>query len=334
MTKTSGKTPGRRAPRKPGGVKPKRRLTGRAGNSMNSSRLVHVPDMKKDTRKRKTGERVFPDKVRRAGDKREDTQQVSTHTGNVRRSGKLLTGLKPAGSMRLNRYISLSGICSRRRADELIRQGSIRVNDQMVTELGTRIQPNDKVKYEGKLIQPEKKVYILLNKPKDYITTLRDPGERKTVMELIDPGKHPRVYPVGRLDRHTTGVLLLTNDGELTRKLAHPSGKAAKVYHVFLNRNFRESDMQQLLKGIALDDGPVSADKLSYPDPLDKKQVGIEIHSGRNRIVRRIFEYLDYQVVKLDRVYFAGLTKKGLGRGKWRYLNLQEIARLKMGRFK
>jgi len=237
-------------------------------------------------------------------------------------------------SIRLNRYISVSGVCSRREADERILAGMVTVNGSVVTKLGTTVGKGDEVRLEGKLVRPEKPVYILMNKPKDIITTLRDPRGRKTVMDLIGPGQFPRVYPVGRLDRNTTGVLLLTNDGELARRLTHPSGNIAKVYHVSLDKKLREPDMEQLLAGISLEDGPIKADSMSYPDPEDKKQVGLELHSGRNRIVRRMFEHLGYQVRKLDRVYFAGLTKKGLGRGRWRYLTKAELNALKMGRFR
>ncbi len=238
-----------------------------------------------------------------------------------------------SGEIRLNRFISQSGICSRREADERIREGQVTVNGKLVTELGTRVSPRDEVKLEGRLIRPDKPVYILMNKPRDTITTLRDPGKRQTVMDLLGPGSHPRVYPVGRLDRNTTGVLLLTNDGDLAKKLAHPSGKAVKIYHVFLDKKLREKDWQQLIEGVTLEDGPIKADQLSFPDPEDKSQVGVELHSGRNRIVRRMFEHLGYRIRKLDRVYFAGLTKKGLSRGHWRYLTKAEITSLKMGRF-
>jgi len=237
------------------------------------------------------------------------------------------------GPVRLNRCIALSGVCSRREADEKITQGLVTVNGKPVKELGTQVQPGDMVKLEGRLIKPEKPVYILLNKPKDTITTLRDPQGRQTVLDLIGKANHPRVFPVGRLDRNTTGVLLLTNDGELARKLAHPSSRAAKVYEVTLDKKLREADVQQLLEGITLEDGRIRADRLSFPDAADHSRVGLEIHSGRNRIVRRMFEHLGYRIRKLDRVYFAGLTKKGLSRGKWRYLSRGEIQSLKMGRF-
>ncbi len=236
--------------------------------------------------------------------------------------------------IRLNKYIAGTGLCSRREADEFIRAGLITVNNKIVTELGTRINPSDVIKYNGERLKEEKKVYILLNKPKDYITTVEDPHAKKTVLDLVRHACRERIYPVGRLDRNTTGVLLLTNDGDLTKKLTHPKFNKLKIYHVFLNKTLKERDMEKIAHGITLEDGFIKADAISFVDPKDKKQVGIEIHSGRNRIVRRIFESLEYKILKLDRVYFAGLTKKGLPRGKWRFLNDKEISMLKMNAFK
>ena len=234
--------------------------------------------------------------------------------------------------IRLNRFIANSGLCSRREADEYIQQGIITINGQTVTELGTKVFQTDEVRFDGKVIQGEEKVYIIMNKPKNCVTTTDDPHARKTVMDLI-AGKCPqRVYPVGRLDRDTTGVLLLTNDGDMTEKLTHPSYNKKKIYHVFLDRNLSQADFDKILKGVYLDDGMINADALSYIDE-DKTQVGIEIHSGRNRIVRRIFEALGYKVEKLDRVYFAGLTKKNLRRGQWRFLTERELGILKMGSY-
>ncbi|MBO6222229.1 MAG: pseudouridine synthase [Bacteroidales bacterium] len=239
---------------------------------------------------------------------------------------------KDEEGIRLNRFIANSGVCSRREADEYIVQGIITVNGQVVTELGTKVFRTDQVRMDGQLLQGEEKVYILMNKPKNCVTTTDDELDRKTVLDLV-AGKCPqRVYPVGRLDRDTTGVLLLTNDGELTEKLTHPSFNKKKIYHVFLDSNLSQGDFDKILKGIRLDDGMISADALSYIDG-DQSQVGIEIHSGRNRIVRRIFESLGYKVVKLDRVYFAGLTKKNLRRGQWRFLTEKEIGILKMGSY-
>ena len=234
---------------------------------------------------------------------------------------------------RLNKFIANSGICSRREADDFITAGVVSVNDQVVTELGTKVYQNDVVKFNGEVIKGEQKVYILMNKPKDYVTTTSDPHAEKTVMDLVEGKCAERVYPVGRLDRETTGVLLLTNDGELTEQLTHPSYEKKKIYQAFLDKNLKKDDFEKIVNGIELEDGPVNADALSYIDE-DESQLGIEIHTGRNRIVRRIFESLGYKVKKLDRVYFAGLTKKGLRRGQWRFLTQQEIGMLKMGSYK
>lgn len=236
--------------------------------------------------------------------------------------------------VRLNKYIANTGLCSRRDADGLIKSGNITVNDEVVTEMGIKIEHNDVVKYRGEKLHRENKVYILLNKPGDYITTLDDPRNRKTVYDLTKNACPERIYPVGRLDRNTTGLLLLTNDGELTKILTHPRYNKKKIYHIFLDRNLSKNDRDQIASGITLSDGYIKVDNISYPDPSDKKQVGVEIHSGKNRIIRRIFEHFGYNVEKLDRVYFAGLTKKNLPRGKWRFLSQKEIARLKMGAYK
>ena len=239
------------------------------------------------------------------------------------------------GPVRLNKFIANSGICSRREADTYIETGLVTVNGVKVTELGTKIDPEkDDVRFNGTRIKGEKKVYIVMNKPKDFVTTLADPHAERTVMDLISKSLCPeRVYPVGRLDKSTTGVLLFTNDGELSEKLTHPSHGVRKIYHATLDKNLRKEDFDKILAGVELADGPIAADALSYVDN-DKSQVGLEIHSGRNRIVRRIFESLGYKVKKLDRVYFAGLTKKQLRRGAWRFLDEKEIALLKMGAFK
>ncbi len=243
---------------------------------------------------------------------------------------------KPAASdnlIRLNRFISNSGTCSRRDADELIRNGFITVNGKKVTDLGTKVSLKDDVRYRNKRLTAEKKVYILMNKPKDYVTTVEDPHASKTVLDLLGSDFRERVYPVGRLDRATTGVLLLTNDGELTGKLTHPKYKRRKIYHVFLDRDVARNDLFRLTEGIELEDGIVVADAVSYADEEDRSQIGIELHSGQNRVVRRMFEKLGYNVRKLDRVYFAGLTKKNLPRGKWRFLTEKEINMLKRGIF-
>ena len=233
------------------------------------------------------------------------------------------------GSIRLNRYIANSGICSRRDADKLIEAGAVKVNGVVVTKLGTKVKPGDKVQYGDQTIKTEKNVYILLNKPKDYITTMDDPEGRKTVMGLIRGAARERVYPVGRLDRNTTGVLLFTNDGELTRRLTHPKFLVSKMYHVELDKNFSREDLVKMREGLELEDGFIKPDQLEYTGD-SKRELGIEIHSGRNRIVRRMFEHLGYTVIKLDRVMFAGLNKKDIPRGKWRFLSEKEVGFLKM----
>ena len=239
----------------------------------------------------------------------------------------------PNEPIRLNKFLANSGVCSRREADDFIQAGVVRVNGQVVTELGTKVMRTDSVLFHDQLITPEKKVYVLLNKPKDTVTTSDDPQNRKTVMDLVKDVCKERIYPVGRLDRNTTGVLLLTNDGELASKLTHPQYKKKKIYHVFLDKNVTAADMRQIAEGIELEDGPIKADAIEYADEKDKKQIGIEIHSGRNRIVRRIFEHLGYKVTKLDRVYFAGLTKKNVRRGDWRFLTEAEVNMLHTGMF-
>lgn len=239
----------------------------------------------------------------------------------------------PNEPIRLNKFLSNAGVCSRREADEFIQEGVVQVNGQVVTELGTKITRQDTVLFKDQPVQIESKVYIVLNKPKNCVTTSDDPQERLTVMDLVKNACQERIYPVGRLDRNTTGVLLLTNDGDLASKLTHPSFKKKKIYHVWLDKNVSIEDMEKIANGLELEDGEIHADAISYASEDDKSQVGIEIHSGRNRIVRRIFESLGYHVVKLDRVYFAGLTKKNLGRGKWRYLNEREVNALRMGAF-
>jgi len=236
--------------------------------------------------------------------------------------------------IRLNKFIANSGLCSRRQADELIRSGEITVNQQKVTELGTKVKSTDEVRYKGKLLQNERPVYILLNKPKDYVTTVKDKNARKTVMDLVKGACPQRIYPVGRLDRNTTGVLLLTNDGELAKRLIHPHYKKKKVYHVVLDKPVTKTHLEQIAEGVELEDDVVAADAVSYVDPEDKTQIGIEIHTGQNRVIRRIFETLGYKIKKLDRVYFAGLTKKNLKRGRWRFLTQKEINKLKMNAFK
>lgn len=239
----------------------------------------------------------------------------------------------PNEPIRLNKYLANAGICSRREADEFITAGVVSVNGVVVTELGTKIKRTDEVKFHDEPVSVERKVYVLLNKPKDCVTTSDDPQERKTVMHCVKDACKERIYPVGRLDRNTTGVLLLTNDGDMASKLTHPKYLKKKVYHVHCDKNVTKADLDQIAAGVTLDDGEIRADAVSYASETDKKQVGIEIHSGKNRIVRRIFESLGYKVVKLDRVYFAGLTKKGLKRGDWRFLTEAEVNILRMGSF-
>ncbi len=239
----------------------------------------------------------------------------------------------PNEKIRLNKFMANAGICSRREADEFIQQGLVKVNGEVVTELGTKISHADVVEYDEKVIALERKTYILLNKPKDCVTTSDDPNGRMTVMDLVKGACNERIYPVGRLDRNTTGVLLLTNDGDLASKLTHPKYTKKKIYHVWTDRDISEEDMQRIADGIELEDGEIHADAISYATETDRNQAGIEIHSGRNRIVRRIFESLGYHVTKLDRVYFAGLTKNNLPRGRWRYLTQEEVNFLKMGSF-
>ena len=241
--------------------------------------------------------------------------------------------IDPTVPVRLNKFLANAGICSRREADEFIQAGVVTVNGQVVTELGTKVLRSDEVKFHDQPVTMEKKVYVLLNKPKDCVTTSDDPQQRKTVMDLVKNACPERIYPVGRLDRNTTGVLLLTNDGELASKLTHPKFLKKKIYHVFLDKNITAHDMQQIAEGINLEDGEIHADAIEYASDKDKSQVGIEIHSGKNRIVRRIFESLGYRVVKLDRVLFAGLTKKNLRRGDWRFLTEKEVDMLRMGAF-
>ena len=244
-----------------------------------------------------------------------------------------LPPIDPTQPIRLNKFLANAGLCSRREADEFIQAGEVQVNGEVVTELGSKITPADIITFRGKEVGLENKVYILLNKPKDCVTTADDPQGRLTVMDIVRNACTERIYPVGRLDRNTTGDLLLTNDGDLASKLTHPKFVKKKIYHVWTDKDVTEEDMQRIADGIDLDDGSIHADAVSYATETDRNQVGIEIHSGRNRIVRRIFEALGYRVIKLDRVYFAGLTKKNLPRGRWRHLTQAEVNMLMMGSF-
>ena len=239
----------------------------------------------------------------------------------------------PDEPIRLNKFLANAGICSRREADEFITAGVVSVNGVVVTELGTKVKRTDEIKFHDQPVNIERKVYVLLNKPKDCVTTSDDPQERKTVMDFVKGACKERIYPVGRLDRNTTGVLLLTNDGDLASKLPHPTYLKKKIYHVYCDKNVTKADLDQIVSGITLDDGEIHADAVSYASETDKSQVGIEIHSGKNRIVRRIFEALGYRVIKLDRVYFAGLPTKGLRSGDWRYLPEQEVNMIRMWSF-
>ena len=274
----------------------------------------------------------------RFGGQRPHQRRTSDYNPNAKYSHKKQIEYKelnvdPDAPIRLNKFLANAGVCSRREADEFITAGVVSVNGVVVTELGTKVKRSDEVKFHDQPVNIERKVYVLLNKPKDYVTTSDDPQNRKTVMDLVKNACPERIYPVGRLDRNTTGVLLFTNDGDLASKLTHPKFLKKKIYHVYTDKNVTAADLRQIAEGITLDDGEIKADAVDYASPTDKKQVGIEIHSGKNRIVRRIFESLGYRVVKLDRVLFAGLTKKNLRRGDWRFLTEQDVTLLRMGAF-
>ncbi len=262
------------------------------------------------------------------------TERKWTHEEQLEPTTRLRSR-KPAepkddGLIRLNRYIANAGICSRRKADELIEAGVVSVNGVVISELGHKVNPQtDEIRYNGSVLKREKMVYVLLNKPKDYITTTDDPQERRTVMQLVDKASKERIYPVGRLDRNTTGLLLMTNDGDLAEKLSHPRNNITKIYQVELSKGLTQGDLNKIEFGLELEDGFVKPDAVSFVQGGSKKEIGIQIHSGKNRIVRRIFEHLGYEVVKLDRVVYANLTKKDLPRGRWRYLDEKEIIQLK-----
>lgn len=286
---------------------------------------------KQEKRKEKKEREEYFDK-KKAEARSRNYGAVNQQTGNKGQAVPLPTHSRPEStdSMPLNKYIAHAGVAARREAADLVRKGLVKVNDELVTEPGHKVSAKDEVRVNGKKIFLAKNlVYILLNKPKDYITTTDDPQGRKTVLDIIGRATSERVYPVGRLDRNTSGVLLLTNDGELAQKLTHPSNEVKKVYHVTLNKPLDKKDFEQILKGVTLEDGAANVDVLAYADMKDKTQIGVEIHSGRNRIVRRIFESLGYDVKNLDRVIFAGLTKKNVDRGKWRFLTEKEVRDLK-----
>ncbi len=249
---------------------------------------------------------------------------------NREKKSSLAKAPKNDGTIRLNRFIANAGMCSRREADTYIATGCVTVNGEIISEMGYKVQTGDSVSFNGKLLSIEKKVYVLLNKPKGFVTTVEDPHADKTVMDLVQHACYERIYPVGRLDKSTTGLLLFTNDGDLTKRLTHPKYNRKKIYHVHLDQKVTKAHLDEIINGVTLEDGFVAADSVSYADEEDKKQVGIEIHSGKNKIVRRIFEHLGYKVVRLDRVYFCGLTKKNLPRGKWRFLTQEEVNMLKM----
>ena len=264
---------------------------------------------------------------------------TTTGSGKILKKKKPFKQIKykenadPNAPIRLNKYLANAGVCSRREADEFIQAGVVKVNGETVSELGTKITRADEVMFHDQPVSLESKVYVLLNKPKGFVTTTDDPENRKTVMDLVKSACQERIYPVGRLDRSTTGVLLLTNDGDLASKLTHPKYEKRKIYQVWLDKPVAMEHMQAIADGVELEDGEIHADAISYVTEEDLTQVGIEIHSGKNRVVRRIFEKLGYRVLKLDRVYFAGLTKKNLSRGKWRYLSEKEVNMLRMGAF-
>ena len=272
---------------------------------------------------KKYGDRKFGDKPYKPGPRKHDDKPASYPK---------FTPEKQVGEMRLNRFLAQSGLCSRREADDFITAGLVTVNGQIVTQLGTKVLPTDEVKFNDSRVQGEKKVYLVLNKPKGYVTSLDDPHAGKTVMDLVEGACTERIYPVGRLDKNSLGLLLFTNDGDLTKQLTHPSYLKKKIYQVTLDKPLARADMDRIAEGITLEDGEIFADEISYVKE-NKQEIGIEIHSGRNRIVRRIFEFLGYTVTKLDRVYYAGLTQKNLKRGAWRFLSREEVERLKSGQY-
>jgi len=289
------------------------------------SNAARKEEFKQQKRKFKKERAEFFDKKRE-----EDRNKAEGRTDKGAKPEIINPKAENSGLMPLNKFIAHAGICARRDAADLVKTGVVKVNGAVINEPGHKVSTKDEIRVNGKKIFLAKNlVYILLNKPKDYITTTDDPQKRKTVLDLIGRATDERVYPVGRLDRNTSGVLLFTNDGELAQKLTHPSNQIKKVYHVTLNKALDKNDFEKILKGVILEDGPAHVDVLAYADAQDKTQIGVEIHSGRNRIVRRIFEHLGYDVKNLDRVIFAGLTKKNIERGKWRFLSEREVRDLK-----
>ncbi len=285
----------------------------------------------KSSVRKDSGKRVFSKEgAERPNSKSTSAGKKTFSTTRPRAINKTPKKQAYSDEIRLNRFIANAGVCSRREADTYITAGLVTINGKAVTELGTKVKPGDEVRFDGRRLNAEKKVYLLLNKPKDYVTTTEDPHAEQTVMELVKEACPERIYPVGRLDKNTTGVLLFTNDGDLSKKLTHPSHQMKKIYQVTLNKALTKNDLVKIADGVELEDGFIAADAINYISPENKLEIGIEIHSGKNRIVRRIFEHLGYHVRKLDRVYFAGLTKKNLPRGKWRILTGKEIQFLKM----
>ena len=318
-------------PRTPGG-KPAfgaKRFGGKPGDRTFGDR-PHGEHPSGDRFRGKSGDRKSGG--RPAGDRRPGFGKPAARREGAPASYPKYDPAKQTGEMRLNRFLAQSGICSRREADDFITAGLVSVNGKIVTELGTKVMPTDEVRFNDSRVQGEKKVYLVLNKPKGYVTSLDDPHAAKTVMDLVRGACTERIYPVGRLDKNSLGLLLFTNDGDMTKQLTHPSYRKKKIYQVSLDKPLTRADMDRIAEGVTLEDGEIHADEISYVKE-NKQEVGIEIHSGRNRIVRRIFESLGYTVTKLDRVYYAGLTKKNLKRGAWRFLTREEVERLKSGQY-
>ena len=315
------------------GGQPFRKFDDKKGSA--SRTTDNRPFRKRDDEQSKQGFKPWEGRPERSEQGERGSRQERNNTWNGPEKAPTMRGRKNAavvddGLIRLNRYISNAGICSRRKADELIAAGVVSVNGEVISELGHKVDPfKDEVRYNGELLKREKKVYVILNKPKDYITTTDDPQERKTVMQLVEKASRERIYPVGRLDRNTTGLLLMTNDGDLADKLSHPKNGITKIYHVELSKSLSQGDMNKIQFGLELEDGLIKPDSVSYVTGGSKREVGIQIHSGKNRIVRRIFEHLGYEVVKLDRVVYGNLTKKDLPRGRWRFLEEHELIQIK-----
>jgi 23S rRNA pseudouridine2605 synthase len=307
-------------------------ITGKSNRKYSANSESRVSRKKIEDKTANKSERKFTAKTEGVTAKKYFGQNPDRTFNKYKNRSKRITPVKAGYSdeMRLNRFIANSGVCSRREADKYILSGVVTVNGEIITELGTKVSHGDEVRFDGRKLKAEKKVYLLLNKPKDFVTTTDDPHAEKTVMDLVKNACDERIYPVGRLDRNTTGVLLFTNDGDLSKKLTHPSHNMKKIYQVTLNKPLTKEHLKQIAEGVELDDGYVAADAISFINPDDRTEIGVEIHSGKNRIIRRIFEHMGYNVKKLDRVYFAGLTKKSLPRGKWRLLSEKEVHFLKM----